>query len=226
MGASLRERRGAVATGGLGRHVNLSSISIVIPTLNGMTTLPALLEAISRQRVDLPVETIAVDSGSTDGTTELLRSRGIRLISIPAGTFDHGLTRNIGLDAARGDLAVLLVQDAVPASDSCLEALTRPFRDDARLAGTFARQLPRPDAGPITRQYLARYLASSDSARTVSVEDAAGFDGLPPMTQLERCTFDNVCSCIRRSVWQHHPFRATAPNSFPPTAWPQTSNGT
>jgi rhamnosyltransferase len=189
--------------------VNLSSISIVIPTLNGMATLPALLEAISRQRIDLPLEVIAVDSGSTDGTADLLRSRGIRLISIPADSFNHGVTRNMGLDAARGDLAVLLVQDAVPASDSCLAALTRPFRDDVRLAGTFARQLPRPDARPITRQYLARYLASSDTARTVSVANAADFGGLPPMTQLERCTFDNVCSCIRRSVWQQHPFPAT-----------------
>jgi rhamnosyltransferase len=189
--------------------VTLSSLSIIIPTLNGMATLPALLEAISRQRVDLPVEMIAIDSGSTDGTTELLRRHGVRLIDIPVDAFDHGLARNVGMEAARGDLAVLLVQDAVPVSDACLAALTRPFRQDAGLAGTFARQLPRPDAGPITRQYLARYLASSDAPRTVSVADAADFDALPPMARLDRCTFDNVCSCIRRSVWQRHPFRAT-----------------
>src|SRR5260221_4729054 len=133
MGTSLHE---PVAPRGAGRHVNLSSLSIIIPTLNGMATLPALLEAISRQRVDLPVEMIAVDSGSTDGTTELLRSRGIRLISVPADTFDHGLTRNMGLDTAQDDLAVLLVQDAVPASDSWLAALTRPFQDDVQLART------------------------------------------------------------------------------------------
>jgi rhamnosyltransferase len=28
------------------------------------------------------------------------------------------------------------------------------------------------------------------------------------MARLERCTFDNVCSCIRRTVWEAHPFRS------------------
>jgi GT2 family glycosyltransferase len=29
------------------------------------------------------------------------------------------------------------------------------------------------------------------------------------MERLRRCTFDNVCSCIRRSVWIDFPFKAT-----------------
>jgi hypothetical protein len=28
------------------------------------------------------------------------------------------------------------------------------------------------------------------------------------MTRLVRCAFDNVCSCIRRTAWTEHPFRA------------------
>jgi rhamnosyltransferase len=187
-----------------------TSISIVIPTRNGIDTLPDVLDAITRQRIDVPVETIAVDSGSTDGTVQLLRDHRVTTIGIDANAFDHGLTRNLGLGAATGDLVVLLVQDAVPVSETWLSTLTEPFRADGKLAGTFARQEPRVDAGRLTRHYHASYLAASPIARTMSLTDADAFNALTPGAQLDCCTFDNVCSCIRRSVWQRHPFQATA----------------
>ena len=182
-------------------------VSIVLPTRNGAATLPAVLDAVARQRVDFPFEVVAVDSSSTDGTAELLRGRVDRLTSIPADVFDHGLTRNLGIEQARGALVVLLVQDALPASDSWLAALTAPFLADDRLAGTFARQLSRPDASPIARDYLERWIASSAVPRTSAVASRAELDALEPMAQLQRCAFDNVCSCIRRSVWAGHPFK-------------------
>jgi rhamnosyltransferase len=184
-------------------------VSIVLPTRNGASTLPAVLDAVAFQRVDFSFEVIAVDSSSTDGTEDLLRRRVDRLMTIPADAFDHGLTRNLGIEQARGDLIVLLVQDAVPASDSWLAALTAPLFTDDRLAGTFARQQPRPDAGPIAREYLERWIASSAVARSTAVASCAELDALEPMAQLERCAFDNVCSCIRRSVWVEHPFKQT-----------------
>ena len=184
-------------------------VSIVLPTRNGAATLPAVLDAISRQRVDFPFDVIAVDSSSTDGTVDLLRGRVDRFISVSADAFDHGLTRNLGIEQARGELVVLLVQDALPIADSWLAALTAPLLADERLAGTFARQVPRPDASPIARHYLERWIASSTAARTIAVADSAELEALDPMAQLERCAFDNVCSCIRRSVWSRHPFRQT-----------------
>ena len=200
---------GAAAPGRRACDVSTPRVSIVLPTRNGAATLPAVLDAISRQRVDCPFEIIAVDSSSTDGTAELLRSRVDRLITIAADEFDHGLTRNLGVEQARGELVVLLVQDALPASDWWLAVLTAPFLADDRLAGTFARQLPRPDASPIARHYLQRWVTSSGVARTIAVESRAALDVLEPMAQLDHCAFDNVCSCIRRSVWARHPFRQT-----------------
>jgi len=184
-------------------------VSIVIPTRNGVATLPALLDAIARQRVDFPFETIAVDSASSDGTADVLRGRVDRLIGIPADAFDHGLTRNLGIEQSGGELVVLLVQDALPASDSWLARLTAPLIADDSIAGAFARQLPRPDASAITRCYLQRWAASAGVARTIAVANSAELEALDPMAQLERCAFDNVCSCLRRSVWIRHPFRQT-----------------
>lgn len=199
MGGGVRGRLSGVST---------PPISIVLPTRNGMSTLPALLDALARQRLDSSVELIAVDSSSTDGTAELLRRRADTLISIPADAFDHGLTRNLGIEQARGELVVLIVQDALPASDTWLAELTRPLLDDPTLAGAYARQQPRPDASAVTRHYARRAVAASEVARTVTVTREE-FAALPPMDRLFQCSFDNVCSCIRRSVWKDHPFRST-----------------
>jgi rhamnosyltransferase len=184
-------------------------VSIVIPTLNGAATLPAVLDAIAGQRVDFSVEVLAVDSGSTDGTLELLDRRVDRVLAVPPHAFDHGLTRNLGIQQAGGELVVLLVQDAVPATDGWLASLTAPLFDDPRIAGAFARQRPRADAGAIARHYLDRWVASSDTARLTTIASRAELDAMDPPSQLERCSFDNVCSCIRRSIWTRYPFRQT-----------------
>jgi rhamnosyltransferase len=185
-------------------------VSIVVPTRNGAATLPALLDALSAQQTDWPFEVIAVDSSSTDGTDQLLRERVDRVVTIDARDFDHGLTRNLGIAHAAGEFVVLIVQDALPASDGWLDALVAPLIGDERIAGAFARQQTDAGASAITRCYLGRWAAASTVARTVALSGRAEFDALEPLARLERCAFDNVCSCIRRSVWAEHPFSSTS----------------
>jgi rhamnosyltransferase len=166
-----------------------------------------VLDRVAAQQIDAGVETVAVDSGSRDGTVTLLEGRVDRMLRIPPAAFNHGLTRNLGIAQCRGDLVVLLVQDALPAADDWLARLTRPLREDGSLAGTFARQLPRPEASALARHALARYRAADGAGWVSAVEDAAALRALPPSERLRVCTFDNVCSAIRRAVWQRHPFR-------------------
>ena len=147
-------------------HVSAPRVSIVLPTRNGAATLPAAARRDLAPARRLPVRDHRRRFGSTDGTADLLRGRVDRLIGISDDAFDHGLTRNLGIEQARGELVVLLVQDALPASDSWLAALTAPLLADERVAGAFARQLPRPDASAVTRYYLERSAASSAVART------------------------------------------------------------
>ena len=184
-------------------------VSIVIPTRNGGATLPTLFDSVSRQRVSFPYEIVVVDSGSTDGSLDLIRRRANRLIEIAADRFDHGLTRNLGVEQARGELVVLLVQDAVPADDRWLHELTGPLLSRANVAGAFARQRPRSDASAITRYYHERWVAAAEAERVVAVAGSGEFDALQPMARFLKCAFDNVCSCIRRSIWKRHPFRST-----------------
>jgi glycosyltransferase involved in cell wall biosynthesis len=182
--------------------------SVVLMTKNGAATLPSLLDAIARQQFDGTVETIAVDSSSTDGTERILRERVDQLITIEPESFDHGLTRNLGIERARSEAVVLIVQDALPASATWLRELTAPLDADPRIAGTFARQVPRPDCRPLTRHYANRWYAASPTPRVATIETTHAFEALSPSARFERCVFDNVCSCIRRSVWARHPFNA------------------
>jgi rhamnosyltransferase len=183
-------------------------ISIVLPTRNGMATLPAVFDAIRGQETAFTFEIVAIDSGSTDGTLEFLQRHADRTLTIPPDSFDHGLTRNAAAAEARGEYVVLLVQDAEPAGPAWLTSLVAPLVRDPQLAGTFARQQPRPDASAVTRRYLQQWVAGGETRRTVSLTRDE-FDAMQPLARLERCAFDHVCAAVRRAVWLRHPYRPT-----------------
>ena len=184
-------------------------VSIVLVTRNGADTLPAVLDAIESQEVPFEYEVIAVDSGSTDGTADLLRSRVHSLTTIAQDDFNHGATRNLAIEHSNGVLVVMLVQDAIPTSTTWLATLTAPFAIDQRLAGTFSRQVPHTDASAIARLYLSKWFATGERGRRVMFARAEDLSRLSTLEQLDQCTFDNVCSCIRRSVWKDRPFART-----------------
>lgn len=184
-------------------------VSIVIPTRNAGERLDAVLDAIAGQRGAVPCRIIAMDSGSSDGTVERLRRRGAEVIPVDARTFNHGETRNQGLSRAAGELVVLLVQDAVPASRDWLQALLEPMLKDEEVAGSFARQLPAAGASGLTRRQLAGWGASPEEPRVSGPFTPEAFARLSPAERHVVSTFDNVCACVRLRVWRERPFRRT-----------------
>jgi rhamnosyltransferase len=182
-------------------------VSIVIPTKDGAETLPRLLVALEEQDASFDHEIVAIDSGSKDGSVEILREHGARVESIPPSDFDHGGTRNSAIRQTRGELIALLTQDAVPLGKSFLEALARPF-DDARVAGVYGRQVPRPDCDVLTRRHLESWLTGRREPARVERGEWP-LESRSPAERYKLCVFDNVCSAIRRSVWEEYPFPLT-----------------
>jgi GT2 family glycosyltransferase len=86
-------------------------VTVVIPNWNGAHHLPACLESLQRQTYP-QVEVIVADNGSTDGSPNLL-ARDYPKVRVLALGQNLGFTGacNAGMQAARGDLVILLNND-------------------------------------------------------------------------------------------------------------------
>ena len=102
-------------------------ISIVIPAYNAAQTIGRCLVALSNQSLASSLyEIIVVDDGSTDGTGDIAKDSGVKVISQPRSW--PAAARNAGVDHATGDLVCFTDADCEPASN-WLEEIIAPFKD-------------------------------------------------------------------------------------------------
>lgn len=183
--------------------------SVVIPTYDAGPDFGLLLDRISAQETDFEYEIVVVDSGSTDGTPELAERYGARVHSIPKSEFSHGATRNLGISLSSGEYAALTVQDAVPLDEHWLAAMVEDLEKDEKVAGVYGRQVPHPKASLLTRALTNGLASAGKERREQFIEDVDQYRRLPPNRRRRLAAFDNVGSCIRRSVWEEIPFEKT-----------------
>jgi GT2 family glycosyltransferase len=102
-------------------------VTVVIPSWNGAHHLPACLESLQRQTYP-QVEVIVADNGSTDGSLDLL-ARDYPKVRVLALGQNLGFTGacNAGMQAARGDLVILLNNDT-EADPRWLEEVVAAFQ--------------------------------------------------------------------------------------------------
>ena len=121
------------------------TVTALLVSHDGARWLPAVLEAVAAQ-TRAPSRLVAVDTGSTDGSVELVRGRADELLELPERT-GYGAALAAGLaalpDAADDEWVWLLHDDAAPAPDA-LQALLAaadadPFVD---LLGAKMREWP------------------------------------------------------------------------------------
>lgn len=164
-------------------------VSVALLTYNGGELLRRLLEGVKAQQTDRVVEIVAVDSGSTDGTVDLIKEFGAEVIEIPNGDFDFGATRELLYERTRGEFVVNLSQDAVPKDPTWLENLIAPLLEDENVAVSCGASVPDPDRG--FRQFPWEkngYFYFTREMRTFRQRYGKGV------------SFAN--SAVRRSVWE------------------------
>jgi rhamnosyltransferase len=166
--------------------------TIIIPTLNGAGTLPALLAALRRADVEI----IAIDSGSRDETVALLRAAGATVLDLGGARFGHASARNRAATHAKGDILLFMTQDVEPAGESWLAPLLDAF-GDPNVAGAFGRQVPRGASPEEAFMVAANY---PDRPRTITAESLDASFG-PGAT-----LFSNAFGAVRRAVWERIPF--------------------
>jgi rhamnosyltransferase len=163
--------------------------SVVIRAKNEARYIGEVLEAVFGQVGADPFDVIIVDSGSTDGTLEIIREFPVRLIQIPPESFTYGRALNVGIAEASGDFVASLSAHSTPVDASWLTALIGPMRNP-RVAGVVGRQVPRANV---------TFLELLGMRMT-------GLTGLRPELRDHNPRFSNANGCFRRSLWERVPF--------------------
>lgn len=106
--------------------VRAPRVSVIVPTWNEETSLPALLESLEQQTVQ-DFEVLIADSASTDATARIAGAHGVRFLAGSRKGPAEG--RNRGARAASADIFVFVDADCVMPRDvlgRILEALRNP----------------------------------------------------------------------------------------------------
>lgn len=123
-------------------------ISIVIRSKDEIQYIAEVLSAVLAQDDREEFEILVVDSGSRDGTQELVQRFPVRLIEIPSDRFSFGYALNLGAELAQGRIVVYLSAHCTPTTHEWLRRLVEPLRSDPKRVATYGRQEPRKGMNP------------------------------------------------------------------------------
>lgn len=119
-------------------------VSIILRSYNEAWALADTLAMLNHQNYQ-HWELIVFDSGSTDGSIDLIRRAAPRrLIQLAPEDYKPGRLLNDGVRSAAGDPCIFLNADATPQGPGWLRPLVSALMDPSH-AATFSRQIPRPN---------------------------------------------------------------------------------
>lgn len=111
-------------------------VSIIMPTYNTASYVVEAVKSVFTQTYS-PIELIAIDDGSTDGTLEILKSFGDNVRIISDGTnVGIGGARNKGIRVARGEYIAFMDSDDIW-NPKKLERQMKQLADNASLDISF-----------------------------------------------------------------------------------------
>lgn len=174
----------------------MDKVDVVIPVYKPDHKFLTLIERLERQSV--PVNRIIVMNTEQKyfdrlfyGTSFRKDYHNIIVKHISKREFDHGRTRNRGVQLSDADYFVMMTQDALPADERLVEELIVPLRDE-RVAVAYARQLAEEDSTE-----AEKYARSFNYPEQSAVKTKADLERLGIKTFF--CS--NVCAAYSRRIF-------------------------
>lgn len=162
-------------------------VSVIIRTLNEERHLEELLLAINSQDTSVyDIETVIIDSGSTDKTLEIATKYGCRITFIKKEDFTFGRSLNEGCEFSKGSYLVFISGHCIPCDKYWITNLVNPL--ETLCCYTYGRQLGRDTTKFSERQLFQKYFPSESNIPQI------GF------------FCNNANAAIRRDVWGYHYF--------------------
>lgn len=147
-------------------------IACVIPSYNGGRDIERLLYSIKKQST--PCDILVVDSGSTDGTQDVIRRHTDQIVVISPILFNHGGTRYSMVTANPDyDIYIFMTQDAYLEDDKAFKYLVDLFNDE-NVGGVCGRQLPHYDASLLAQHARIYNYPPESCVKSITDADKLG----------------------------------------------------
>lgn len=121
------------------------NVTILIRSRNNREQLSALFNDIEAQVYNGRVEVVVVDTESSDGSAELARTHGAKVLNIKQHDFNYPKSLNVGFAEARHDWVLSLVDHSALSSTAALKVASR-WDGQKKVAGIYGVNLPNANA--------------------------------------------------------------------------------
>lgn len=182
---------------------NKPFVSVIILVKNGLPYIEECLDAVFSQETPWCFEVIVIDSGSTDGTVEIVKKTPAKLIQILPEHFNHGETRNLGASLSNGVYLIFLVADATPVGRDWMMQLVDAANTNGA-AGAYSRQLPRGNHNLFARNAVERWHTASSVRRLQKYPP--NYKQIDPRDRYLLALYDDVSSCMKKQIWRKYPY--------------------
>ena len=163
-------------------------VSIIMRSYNEAWALQGTLPALAAQEYR-NWELIVIDSGSTDGSQELIRAASpAHFVQITPKEYNPSRVMNNGMRLAKSEFGIFINADATPQGNNWLRPLVSALQDP-QTAACFGRQIPRPDCQAVFANDYDRCFGPQ--------RESADWDHF----------FSMVSSGLRKDVWARRGFR-------------------
>ncbi len=169
-----------------------TSVDVVIPSYRPDEKFSRLVKKLQEQ--EYPIGTIfVINTKAGRFPKEVEQMEKVKVSHIERREFDHGATRDMGMQMSKAEIVVFMTQDAVPADEYVIGNLVKVLEEDEMTGAAYARQLAASGCNYIEK--YTRKFNYPENSRIKSKED---------LQEMGIKTFfcSNVCAAYKRNIYE------------------------